>query len=192
MRTPARIITTVLFALATVSSSLIAVTGAPIDSPYSPAGWYSRAKELKNGPEYKVEASKVVFGVTRSTRLEPNDARGRALRVQKQDFSYFKNLTTYIPSLPVADTFQNLWSIKQARSDWPIDGAQITTSYGRYTISLYGHDGVSNELEYPVDDYTEVPPELNTFFSLAKKAREGEGDVVNADMVAQAKAVLQA
>ncbi|KAG8695961.1 hypothetical protein FRC09_008829 [Ceratobasidium sp. 395] len=206
MLSSTRVITTVLLALTAVSSGAPTAEHLAERKPLSLNRWYSRTKPLKNGSTYKVEQSNADFGMTRSTRLSPEgftalflerhvviDSMGRALDVEQKDYDRLKSLVADIAKLPVADTYQNLWSVKQAHSDWPIDGLHFKTPSGSmYTISIYGHDGRTTTLESPVGRYTELPPELNRIFTLVKEARGNETGTPNTEMIAQARAVLPA
>ncbi|KAG8720264.1 hypothetical protein FRC08_000700 [Ceratobasidium sp. 394] len=198
-------LTTILFALATVASGAPTMNRSLKDQAYSPSGWHSRATPLHDGSAYDVEKSNVVFGMTRSTRLEPEgftvlflkpnvaiDATGRVLEVRDRDFSALATLAAETTGLPDTGAFRNMWSVKQKHSDWPIDGLNVVTSSGTYTVSVYGHDGVTTTLDPPVGNITDLPPSLNKMFTLGKEGRSGyvrgEGDVA---MISKAKAALE-
>ncbi|KAG8738129.1 hypothetical protein FRC10_007251 [Ceratobasidium sp. 414] len=197
-------VTAIIFALATVSS------GAPTDRlperrAYSPGGWHSRTTLLPDGPAYSVNKSNVVFGVTRSTRLEPDgftvlflkpnvaiDAMGRVLEVKSRDFSVLTTLAAETTSLPDTGAFGNMWSVKQGHSDWPIDQLYVATSSEMYAVSVYGHDGVTTALDPPVGNITDLPPSLNKMFTMAKEARSGYvSGGADVAMISKARAAIQ-
>ncbi|KAG9086920.1 hypothetical protein FRC06_002816 [Ceratobasidium sp. 370] len=205
MFTSTSAVTAILFALATVSSGAPTVDRLPERRGYSPSGWHSRTRPLQGGPAYNVNKSNVVFGMTRSTRLEPDgftvlflkpnvaiDAMGRVLEVKSRDFSALATLAAETTSLPDTGAFQNLWSVKQSHSDWPIDELYVTTSGGMYTVSVYGQDGVTTTLDPPVGNITDLPPSLNKMFTLAKEGRSGfVSGGADVAMISKAKAALQ-
>ncbi|QRV92748.1 hypothetical protein RhiJN_20766 [Ceratobasidium sp. AG-Ba] len=228
---------------------MAAPTGDAIEARSSSAtGWHKRSEPYPDGSSYVVKQENLVFGLGRSTRLEPEgrayiqhfvtnvlkiliafvsgftvaffkpdvaiDAMGKVLKVRADDFTALVDKAYETLGLPESDTFGNLWryeacfliieiklstvrlSVKQPVTDLPIDRLLIAGSSPsidqQHIISVYGHDGVTRELEEPVGGYTELPESLNDILTLGKEAREnyvsGEEDKAVVDA---ANAVLR-
>ncbi|QRV77940.1 hypothetical protein RhiJN_05955 [Ceratobasidium sp. AG-Ba] len=215
-----RLFITALFAFSSISMAtpienlrtlfVPAPTGRAIEPRSSSAtGWHKRSEPHPDGSSYVVKQENLVLGLGRSTRREPEgftvaffkpdvaiDAMGKVLKVKADDFSALVDKAYETVGLPQSDLFGNLWSVKQPVSDLAIDRLLTAGSSSsidqQHIISVYGHDGVTRELEEPVGGYTELPESLNDILTLGKEAREdyifGEEDTAVVDA---ANAVLR-
>ncbi|KAG8714070.1 hypothetical protein FRC09_018029 [Ceratobasidium sp. 395] len=193
--TPARagfaLLLTILLAFFTLTPSSSTAPHLPSLRMTAPAGWLSRATPHPDGAAYDVQKEKVIFGMARNTRVEPEgfsvalfkpnvavDAMGRVWTLNEQDFSALTSLAS---------------EVKHDRTDYPIDQLYVSTSKGLHAIGVYGHDGQTTTLKPPVGEITNLPAPLNSLVTLAKEGRDGfERGTENTEVVSKVKAVLQA
>lgn len=65
------IVLAAMLAFSTVSTAAAVPTDDLVRRDYSAAGWHSRAEPHPAGSSYQVNKQNLVFGLGRSTRLEP-------------------------------------------------------------------------------------------------------------------------
>ncbi|KAG8742509.1 hypothetical protein FRC10_001343 [Ceratobasidium sp. 414] len=146
--------------------------------------------------------------------FKPNvaiDAMGRVYVLNSEDFSALASLASEAANLPDTGSFRNQWRqvalpcalvlvrlifestrVKHDRTDYPIDQLFVATSKGLHTIGIYGHDGQTTTLEYPVGEITNLPAPLNSIVTLAKEGRNGfERGTENTEVVSKVKAALR-
>ncbi|QRV92449.1 hypothetical protein RhiJN_20467 [Ceratobasidium sp. AG-Ba] len=197
--------------IATILLALFALSSSTPPSPHLsnlrmtvPTGWHSRAQPHPDGSAYDVKKENAVFGMMRSTRVEPEgftvalfkpnvavDAMGRVLVLTKEDFSALSSLAAETATLPNTGSFRNQWRVKHDRTDYPIEQLYVATSNGLHTIGVYGHDGQTTTLKPPVGNIANLPAPLNSIITVAKEGRNGfERGTENTEVVSKVKAVF--
>ncbi|QRV92749.1 hypothetical protein RhiJN_20767 [Ceratobasidium sp. AG-Ba] len=205
-----RFILTTFLALCSVSSAAPSVKPDLETRAASAKGWYSRAEAHPAGSSYVVDGSKLVCGVIRSTRLDPEhltvsffkpnvaiDSTGKVLSVKPADFENIAALAGTTADLPSTGQFRwfliNAYrSIQQAHSDWPIHYVSATKSGVQHVNGVYGFDGKTTKLDPAVAGYQNLPKSLNDLLSLAVEAEKDNGATTgDTTMINKVKSVIE-
>ena len=170
-------------------------------SKYS--GWHTRAKAHPSPNTFSPSRDTLAFAVSRTlfrggglslALFTPNiavDASGRVLEVDHSDFAGLKALAHKALELPKSDDSQNLWTVKQKRTDEPIDKLLVPEgSVELKSVSVSGYDKKHRELAEPVAGFSELPDVLWELFGLVEEAEKGHGEKEDKEVIEKVIAVL--
>ncbi|KAG8960358.1 hypothetical protein FRC00_000552 [Tulasnella sp. 408] len=155
------------------------------------AGWHDRLQPYPGGTaSFHPKRKDLAFVQFRSTPVQsegftaalfaPNvvvDARGTVSTLSKEDWQGLVDVAKRaVSDTPQTGEFRNQWRIKHERTSFPIDWLRVATASegdDLKEVSVYGFDGIHEELEKPVGEITALPMELKEVFNLVGEARDG-------------------
>ncbi|KAG8975671.1 hypothetical protein FRC05_005189 [Tulasnella sp. 425] len=155
------------------------------------AGWHDRLAPYPGGSQsFHPKRKDLAFVQLRDTPVQADaftaalfapdvvvDARGVVSTLGKDDWQGLVDVAKRaVTQTPQTGGPQNQWRIKHERTSYPIDWLRVATaSEGDdfKEVSVYGFDGVREELEEPVGEIKVLPTELKEVFNLIGEARDG-------------------
>ncbi|KDQ16019.1 hypothetical protein BOTBODRAFT_31106 [Botryobasidium botryosum FD-172 SS1] len=184
------------------------MAAASLSTPL-PTGWLARATPSNATPA----RSTLSFALLSSTPVDPSGfiaafflpnilvtGAGHTLQLPQHDFDALQALARRAVDpavVPQPGGWGNQWRIKHRMTCRPIDKLRVIANDGEYggkvkVVSVYGFDGVSEQLEKEVGGSPVLHPALMDAFRVLKEPKDsdlhGEGDQ---SVVVSGKALLE-